>query len=845
MSLTPIFVGAGAIDFTLPFRDDALIFATVLMLLLLVPLLSRKARVPEVVGLILVGILVGEHAFGLLVREGAIQLLGKVGLLYIMFLAGLEIDIDGFMKQRNRSLVFGGLTFMIPMLIGTTLAYTILDFNLPSSVLLASMFASHTLLSYPAISKLGLSQNSAVTTALGGTIITDTAALMVLAVIASMTTGDVDTMFWVKLGVSVVVYSGVMLFGLPKLGRLVFRTLGDDGVMQYIFVLAAVFASAVLATVAQLEDIIGAFFAGLALNRLIPHRSPLMNRIEFVGNALFIPLFLVSVGMIVNWRALFFDTDESTVFETWKVASVMVVCVLGTKYLAADATRRIFRYSKAEGNVIFGLTVAQAAATLAAVFVGYNLQLFDGSVLNGTIIMILVTCVVSPLVSDRFGREVARHEAEEVKPGGDDVPQRILVPLANPATTEQLMNVAVLLHNPKSGQPLYPLTVAMDDEQVKERVAQGEKNLAAAVTFAAAASRAVVPVTRVDHNIANGIIRALVELRIRTVVIGWNGQVSTRDRVFGSVLDKLLEQSQQTVFVYRHQQPTTQHQRVLLAIPPFSARQPGFLPAVSEINTLTQQLGATLHVYTPRDSKAALSRALAEVKPNVTPHWVEMANWDWLLQDLARTSTPGDLFIIMAARAGSIAASPDLEKLPRQLAPRFPENSFMIVYPSIEDATVSASEAGLARRAMLRMAEEGGQPVALKGLVAAAVYPELAHALAGETDASTIVTVLKESARSSSIRILRGVVLLDAHDPRVSADGLVLGTSDEGITFDSVSEPVHRVWVLLSGGAVSADEHLQRLTYLTQKLRVVPDEVILAARSLDDVAAILDSDNTH
>lgn len=315
-------------DFSLPLADPVLKFLLILLIILGAPLVLNKLRVPHLLGLIIAGAVVGPNGLNLILRDSSIILSGTAGLLYIMFLAGLEIDMGDFKRNSRRSLVFGMYTFLIPMTLGTAVSYWVLQFSMPTSVLLASMFASHTLIAYPIISKLGISKDNAVSITVGGTMITDILALLVLTVIVGMTTGKVDDVFWIRLGISLMLFGLLVILLFPLIGRWFFKRVHDP-ISQYIFVLAMVFFGAFLAQAAGMEAIIGSFLAGLALNRLIPQSSPLMNRIEFVGNAIFIPFFLLGVGMLIDYRAFF------TSFETIKVGVIMIIVATAAKYMAA------------------------------------------------------------------------------------------------------------------------------------------------------------------------------------------------------------------------------------------------------------------------------------------------------------------------------------------------------------------------------------------------------------------------------------------------------------------------------------------------------------------------------
>lgn len=665
--------------FTLPFSEPVLVFTLVLLIILLAPLLFSRIRVPGIVGLIIAGALVGPYGFNLLLRDTSIVLFGTVGLLYIMFLAGLEIDLNDFRKNRNRSLVFGGLTFSIPQTVGTLAALTILGFSWPSAILLASMFASHTLLTYPMASRMGLAKNEAVTITVGGTMITDTISLLVLAIIAGSTQGELNGFFWLRLTVAFAIFVVIVLWIMPKIGAWFFRTGQGDGGSQFIFVLAIVFAAAFLAELAGVEAIIGAFLAGLALNRLIPHTSPLMNRIDFVGNTLFVPFFLISVGMLVDVRVLFQGS------EALIVAATMVVVALSCKWLAAFFTQKIFGYSVTERNLIFGLSNSQAAATLAAVLVGFNLGLLNEAVLNGTIVMILVTCLISSFVTESASRKLAIVESERVLDLGV-VPDRILVPIANPATIEQLMDLAIMIKNPRSAEPIYPLVVVKDDDDVQQRVAASTKMLEKAITHAAATETAVQVVSRVDLNVASGITRAIKELMITEVVIGWNAQISTQQRIFGSVLDHLLQSSRQMIIVTRLVHPININRQIVVVVPPNSELETGFTRWLRTLTTLSKQAGARLNFFTTENAINRIQPIVQAAKPAVEADFSLFAEWeDFLI--LSREVTDTDLLVIINARDGTVSYNKYMDVIPRKLAQHFQSTSFLIIYP--EQNTIS------------------------------------------------------------------------------------------------------------------------------------------------------------
>lgn len=847
-TVLPLFANTNFSElFSSPLTDPVAVFTLLMVTILFVPLLSRLLRIPDVVGLILAGMILGPTGINLLTNDmgSAVELLAKVGLIYIMFQAGLEIDMNGFEKNRSHSVIFGVLSYAIPIVLGSAIIYLFLHNQIneviqkpsdfwPATILLASVFASHTLLSYPIVTRLGILTDPAVTTALGGTIVTDTMTLLTLAIIAAVVQGDVNTMFWVTLIGAMTLYFGFVMTIIPRVSRWFLRNLESDGPAQYVYILAVVFFCALLAIVAGMEDIIGAFFAGLAVNRLIPHRSSLANRIDFVGASIFIPMFLLSVGMIVDIRSM---TDPTM----WSVAAVIISAVFITKCIAVFGSGKLFKYNFAQTMVLFGLTTSQAAATLAATFVGYRLNLFDESILNSVIMLILGTCIVSPWMTERWGRIVAR-EAEAAAADPSKAPQRLAIPLANPNTTESLMKIAVLLHDPKSTEPLYPMTVAMDGDDVDAHVAQGEKNLESAVRLATEADRPVSPVTRVDLNVADGIMRALTELRIRSVLIGWNGHISAEHRIFGTVLDRLLEGTEQTIFVYRHAVPAIDHKRVILAIPPFSTRLPGFSSAISEIWTLCQQLGVQLHVITPRDGRTAIEKVFSKIKPSVSAHWIDIPTWDNMLPELqSQTNSKSDLIILMAARAGSIAWGPDLDRLPRQLSLRFPDNSFMVVYPGNPRTNEQSTIATRQTPTLRRLVNIGGEPVTVDALNGDTAIEALVNQLPANLQGEGLAKLLKKSVKSSSVRIAQSTVLIDAQDPsRPRSSIVVASAASDPILFENLPEPVRHIWVLLTGSDVSQADHDTLFSTMSQRLRQVDPNDLREVHTTDDVMRILD-----
>ncbi|MFW5812991.1 MAG: cation:proton antiporter [Fibrobacterota bacterium] len=648
-----------------------------MLLILLAPLLARRIRLPGVVGLLLAGIIVGPYGFGILARDETMELLGTVGLLFIMFMAGLEIDLNQVRRNKNHTLVFGLITFTVPMLMGTLMGVGIFEMTVPVAILLASMFSSHTLVTYSIVNKLGLSKSPAVTTTIGGTIITDTLALLILAVIASASQGEISTAFWIRLFTYMAIYVGAVVIFVPLLAKWFFRSLKVDEDVEFVFVIALTFLVAYLAHVAGLEPIIGAFLAGLTLNSFIPERSLLMTRIRFVGDAIFIPFFLLSVGMLVNIELLF------TGSEAWVISIGMTVVALLSKYSAAQLTGRILKYSKDENHLIFGLSVNQAAATLAAVLIGFELGLFSENIITGTILMIAVTCVVGSIFTDKAGRKVALRE-EQAEVASATYQNRIMIPLGAREGAKELLDISFLLRERGSHEPIYPLRVVQEGGDSDAQVASAEKILAHTVVRAMAANVPVMPVTSVDVNVLSGVLRSMKDYRISTVIMGWDGKAGLKTRVFGHSIDAIIERSRQMIMINRITRPINSVSRMVVILPPFAQREIGFGQFASAIRTLANQAAASILFICDCDTQTATEELMGRVRPSVKMGFVAYKSWKNVLSEVKEQLRPDDWLFLMSVRKGEIAWQPTLDRLPRQTAGAFPDNSFTTIISPTE-----------------------------------------------------------------------------------------------------------------------------------------------------------------
>ena len=678
------------ISHELPLTDPVLKFLLILVIILSAPLLLNKLKIPHLLGLIIAGAIIGPNGLNLVLRDSSIILSGTAGLLYIMFLAGLEIDMGDFKKNSGRSFVFGMYTFLIPMALGIVAGLYVLHFSMETSILLASMFASHTLIAYPIISKLGITKDKSVTITVGGTMITDMLALLVLTVIVGMATGVIGEHFWTRLSISIVIFVLFVVIAFPIAGRWFFKHV-QDSISQYIFVLVMVFLGAYLAELAGIESIIGSFLAGLSLNRLIPRSSPLMHRVEFIGNSIFIPFFLIGVGMLIDYRAFF------TSFDTIKVGIVMIIVATIAKYAAAWLTQKTFRMSVDQRRIIFGLSNAQAAATLAAVMVGYNvilgqtpegepIRLLNESVLNGTILMILVTCTMASFSAQRGAHNLAATASSETDETGDHK-ERILIPLSNEDTAEELVNLSLATKSKKNTHHLYALNildnkVSGDDQQLKK----SRRLLENAALTAAATDTHIQELQRYDLNVTNAILSVILEHRITDLVLGLHKEKGIPSSFLGRITEGILDYSDVTTLIYKPAQPLSTMKRHLVVIPVQAEKEAGFPQWVARVWNVIQNTGAKAIFYGSSDTLGRLKTLLG--KRGGEMEFTEFSDWEDFLIVFRDVHKDDNLWIVMSRHNG-ISFNPSMNRIPGYLNKYFQQNSFILVYPLQANASAN------------------------------------------------------------------------------------------------------------------------------------------------------------
>ena len=661
-----------------PITDPTLIFFVVLLIILFAPIIMGKLRIPHIIGMVLAGVLIGKYGLNILERDASFELFGKVGLYYIMFLAALEMDMEGMKKNKSRLIIYGLLTCFVPFFLTFGMSIWLLHYSTRASFLLSCIMASNTLIAYPIVSRYGLQQKPSVTLSVGSSMISLLIALIMLAgLVASFSKHD-GVLFWVFFTLKFAAYCGVMIILIPRLTRWFLRRY-SDAVMQFIFVLSMLFMSAALSQIVGIEGVFGAFFAGLILNRYIPHVSPLMNRLEFIGNALFIPYFLIGVGMLIDVHVIFGHGDAL------KVAAVMIVVALAGKWIACWLTQKIYKMGGIERELMYGLSNAQAAATLAAVLVGYNIilpneeRLLNDDVLNGTVLLILVTCIVSSFITERAARKIAMEEAH-LEENRSVEAEKILIPIANPDTIEDLINLSLVIRDPKQRDNLLALNVINDDSSSESAELRGKRYLEKAAMITASADVPLRQITRYDLNIASGIIHTAKEYAATDVVIGLHRKVNIVDSFFGMLTENLLKGLHREVMVSKFLMPINTIRRVIVAVPPKAEYEAGFLKWVEHFCRLGSTLGCRVHFYANEETTAHLQGLVKAKYGQTLTDFSRLDDWGDLLILTGQVNFD-HLLVIISARRGSISYDSSFEKLPAQISKYFANNSLIVLYP--------------------------------------------------------------------------------------------------------------------------------------------------------------------
>ena len=664
-----------------PITDPTLIFFVVLLIILFAPIIMGKLRIPHIIGMVLAGVLVGKYGLNILERDSSFELFGKVGLYYIMFLAALEMDMEGMKKNKSRLLIFGMLTFCIPFVITFLTGIYLLGYLPKAALLLGCIMASNTLIAYPIVARYGLQQKPSVTLSVGSSMLSLLMSLVVLAgIVASFNEHD-GILFWILFVLKFGIYCAGMIFLIPRLTRWFLRRY-SDAVMQFIFAMAMLFMSAAFSQLVGIEGVFGAFFAGLILNRYIPHISPLMNRIEFIGNALFIPYFLIGVGMLINVHLLFQGGHI-----LWVVFCIVFFGTLG-KAIAAYSACLGFRLPLSSGHMMFGLTSAHAAGGIAMVMVGMrllvgsNTYLVNDDMLNGVVIMILCTCIISSMLTDWSSRKIILRDKDlpDIENGKKGNDEKILIPVRYPEYANNLMSLAIMVRNSKLNRGLVCLNVVYDDKDMRYNQEQGKRLLEHCSQLAAATDVMTQTQVRIAANIANGIKHAFNEFQCSEIIIGMHMHPEVSPKFWGEFHQSLFNGLSRQILMARIKQPLNTIRRIQVAVPSRAEFEPGFYRWLERLSRLAGNLDCRIQFHGRSETLELVNEYIKNRHHEVRADYTLMKHWNELPQLAAQISTD-HLFVVITARKGTVSYKAALERLPEELTKFFSGTNLMIIFP--------------------------------------------------------------------------------------------------------------------------------------------------------------------
>ena len=669
------------LDFThlFPITNPTLIFFAVMSIILFSPIIMGKLRIPHLIGMVLAGVLLGEYGFDILVRDQSFELFGKVGLYYIMFLASLEMDIESLRKNKQRALAFAALTFCIPFGLSYIVGADLLGYTTAGAVLLGCIMSSNTLVSYPIVLRYGLQRKPSVTLSVASSMISLMLSLIILAAIVASFSNDSGPAFWTLFTLKFALYCVSMVYIVPRLTRWFLRRY-SDAVMQFAFVMAILFMCAALSEVVGVEGIFGAFLAGLILNRYIPHVSPLMNRIEFIGNALFIPYFLIGVGMLINARLLFQGGNI-----LWVIFCITFFGTLG-KALASYIAAFICKLPLSSGHMMFGLTSAHAAGAIAMVMVGMKLQLAPGiylvneNMLNGVVIMILITCIISSIITDRAAQQIVLRDKElpDENKNADD--EKILIPVKYPEYANNLIHLGMLMRNTKLNRGLIGMTVVYDDANMRRNQEQGQHLLEQITRLADAADVKMQTQVRIAANIANGIKHAFNEYQASEIIIGMHSHMNTSPRFWGEFHQSLFNGLNRQIIMARILQPLNTIRRIQVAVPSRAQYEHGFYRWIERLVRMSSSLDCRIQFHGRPDTLSLINEYVQNKHTNIRADYTQMEHWNELPK-LAGTIHEDHLFVVITARKGTISYKKAQDRLPEEITKFFSGTNLMIIFP--------------------------------------------------------------------------------------------------------------------------------------------------------------------
>ncbi|MCR4922309.1 MAG: cation:proton antiporter [Bacteroidaceae bacterium] len=654
--------------------DPTWIFFLVLLIILSAPLLLRRLRIPPIIGLIVAGMLLGQYGFNVLERDSSFELFGKVGIYYIMFLAGLELNMGSVQRYGRQGLLFGLLTFGIPFGAGLLVGHAVLGYGWLSSLLLSCILASHTLVAYPIVNRYGLGRHRVAVISVVATAFAIFAALLTLTFAVSSLDPETTIYTWMFFGAKCAVYGAAVVFGFPRLGRWFLRR-NNDSVLQYIFILALVFLSAALAELAGLEGLLGAFLAGLVLNRLIPHTSPLMNHIEFVGNALFIPYFLIGVGMII-------DISVMRHMEDTLCMLAIVIAATASKGLAAWLMARIAQMGNGSTRLMFGLTNAHAAGALAIVMVGTSpeVNLMDSSLLNSTVMLILFSCIISSLATNKGAKQLALSDTTLEENRGS-YHGKCVITYSQADDVDVMTQLAILIRNPYIADSLMGLSVSYDNEESEETHRRGKELLEQAKAIAASANVQMSTLCRMSTNISRGILHTLHEYEAGEIIMSLaDRETGMLKPSLGNIINDVLNGSHREVIAIRAIVPPGTLRQVVVVVPEKAEYEVGFYKWLEHLCRIGELTDCRFEFRAHPATMWYIQGYMSQKHPRVRATYQPMPRWSDFEQ-LFDKMGEDKMLVVVSARPGFISYTTALDLLPQQLHQHFGNTNVMLLFP--------------------------------------------------------------------------------------------------------------------------------------------------------------------
>ena len=654
----------------LPLVDPVFIFTVLIAIILLSPFLFRPFKIPDVAAFIITGIVIGPYGFKILNHDASIELLGTIGLLYIMFIAGLELDPEKLKISRKNSFVFGFFTFIIPFTLGMIISIYLLHLGFTASMLVSIMFSTHTLVAYPIVRKLGINRDASVLTAIGGTIITDTLVLIILSFITQRFS---ESQFAIQI-IKIILFFGIYLififYSFPKIARWFFKNIKRDRPVHFLFLLLMVCVSSALAKLIGFEAIIGAFVAGLALNRSIPKNSLLMSHVDFVGNILFIPVFLIGIGMLINTKVLYTGT------YLWYISFILIVSATSGKWLAAFISQKILKFTSIQRNLLFGLSSSHAAATIAVILIGFKNGMIDENIFNATMLIILASSLIASFVTEKYGKKLALSDSIERDVKNNE---KIMVPISNPSTMANLIELAKSFQYNANTEPIFVLNIVSDDISTKNNLINIRHTLESNVSEFNNLNESIKIITRVDLNISSGILRAAKEYMISDIIFGWGGRNTTSQRLFGSVFDHLNNGSQ-TLYACNILEHFERIDRAIVVLPGSLEHEMSFNSIINRIIRLPIKKGGSIEIYI---SNPEVESDIKDLVPKKHKFRITFHNY-LRPEDVSMSRDHKILNIVFILRKQSVSYNPLHNTIVQKNLLAKQESNFILIVPGFE-----------------------------------------------------------------------------------------------------------------------------------------------------------------